>query len=614
MSAAPPIAALDQARIGFGGRALFEALSFGIGKGERVALVGANGSGKSTVLKALAGAIDLDAGKRFLQPGLSVALLAQEPDFSGFDRLADFVAGDHAPAHRAAALLDRLGLDGARDPAGLSGGEARRAALARSLAAEPDLLLLDEPTNHLDLPSIEWLEALLLDFSGALVFVSHDRAFLRRISSRVLWLDRGRLHELDAGFERFEEWSAEILESEEREARRLDKRIEAETYWYNRGITARRRRNEGRRRQLMALRAERAGRILQPGRAALAADTAPAGGQLVIEAKNIAKSIEGRPILHGFSTRIMRGDRIGIVGANGAGKTTLLRLLLGETPPDRGSIRWGTKLISAYFDQRRAALAEDATLWRTLAPEGGDSIMVRGVQKHVVGYLGEFLFDERQALMPVSRLSGGERARLLLARLFAAPSNLLVLDEPTNDLDLESLDLLEEVLAGYDGTVLLVSHDRDFLDRLVTSIIVMPGDGSAIERAGGYSDLPPDLHPRMRPAGVKRPARLAKPAAPREPKARRMSYNEQRELERLPVAIERLSAQLAALEAELADPGFYKRDRQSYEEAAARLGNTRRDLAAAEERWLELEAQRETYESREMDERGEAAPARKAKR
>src|SRR5579871_6277666 len=594
MSAAPPIAALDQARIGFGGRALFEALSFGIGKGERVALVGANGSGKSTVLKALAGAIELDAGKRFLQPGLAVALLAQEPDFSGFKRLADFVAGDHAPAHRAAALLDRLGLDGARDPAGLSGGEARRAALARSLAAEPD--------------------PLLLDYSGALVFVSHDRAFLRRISSRVLWLDRGRLHELDAGFDRFEAWSAEILESEEREARRLDKRIEAETYWYNRGITARRRRNEGRRRQLMALRAERAGRILQPGRAALAADAAPAGGQLVIEALDIAKSIEGRAILRGFSTRIMRGDRIGIVGANGAGKTTLLRLLLGETPPDSGHIRWGTKLVSAYFDQRRAALAEDATLWRTLAPEGGDSIMVRGVQKHVVGYLREFLFDERQALMPVSRLSGGERARLLLALLFARPSNLLVMDEPTNDLDLDTLDLLEEVLADYDGTVLLVSHDRDFLDRLVSSVIVMAGDGSAIERAGGYSDLPADLHPRMRPSAAKRPARPAKPAAVREPKARRMSYNEQRELERLPAAIERLSAQLASLELELADPGFYKRDRQGYEDAAARLGNMRRDIAAAEERWLELEGQRETYESREADERNESAPARKAKR
>lgn len=593
MPASPPIAALRGARLTFGGRPLFSDIDFGIGRGERVALVGANGSGKSTILKLLAGAMELDGGSRFLQPGVRVGLLAQEPDFAGFASLADFVAADGSESHRVAALLDRLGLEGGRDPAGLSGGESRRAALARALAGDPDLLLLDEPTNHLDLPTIEWLEEMLQGFQGALLFVSHDRTFLRRLSTRVLWLDRGRLHELDAGFDRFETWSQELIEREEREAQRLEKRIATETYWYLRGVTARRSRNEGRRRRLQALRAERAQRILRPGRARLAAEAAPAGGQLVIEATDLAKSFGGRAILTDFSTRILRGDRIGIIGSNGAGKTTLLKLLLGEMAPDSGSIRHGTNLMSAYFDQKRAPLAEDATLWETLAPAGGDSIMVRGVQKHVVGYLREFLFDERQALMPVSRLSGGERARLLLARLFAGPSNLLVMDEPTNDLDLETLDLLEEVLADYDGTVLLVSHDRDFLDRLVTSVIVMAGDGTAVEHAGGYSDLPRPAP--AKPASAKPSASAAPERRPRAPQ--RLSYKEQRELDGLPAAIDKLHSDIGRLETALGDPGLYGRDRPRYEAIAARLAGARQELAAAEERWLELEAKREALES-----------------
>jgi ATP-binding cassette subfamily F protein uup len=591
MAASPPIALLREARLTFGGRPLFSGIGFAIARGERVALVGANGSGKSTILRVLAGQMDLDGGTRFIQPGLSVGVLAQEPDFAGFRSLADFVAADGAPAHRVAALLDRLGLDAARNPAELSGGEGRRAALARALAGDPDLLLLDEPTNHLDLPTIEWLEELLLGFAGALMFISHDRAFLRRLATKVLWLDRGRLHELDDGFEKFDDWSRELIEREEREAARLDKRIAAESYWYLRGVTARRSRNEGRRRRLQALRAERARRILRPGRAALASEAAPMGGQLVIEATGIAKRFCERILLRDFSTRILRGDRIGIVGANGVGKTTLLKILLGELAPDQGTLRHGTNLMPAYLDQRRAPLQEDATLWQTLAPGGGDSIMVRGVQKHVVGYLREFLFDERQALMPVSRLSGGERARLLLARLFARPSNLLVMDEPTNDLDLDTLDLLEEVLADYDGTVLLVSHDRDFLDRLVSSVIVMAGDGSAIEHAGGYSDLPRIAAPRPEPA---------KPAAKvpaREPRARttaRLSFNEQRALESLPGEIERLMAEIARAETELADPA--KRERHAIAGIAGRLAEARQKLTAAEERWLELEAKREAAE------------------
>src|SRR5215472_3530072 len=598
MAPSPPIAALRGARLTFGGRPLFADIDLGIGRGERVALVGANGSGKSTILKLLAGSMEVDAGSRFLQPGLRIGLLAQEPDFTRFANLADFVGADGAEAHRVAALLDRLGLDGTRDPAGLSGGESRRAGLARALAGDPDLLLLDEPTNHLDLPTIEWLEEMLQGFQGALLFVSHDRAFLRRLSTRVLWLDRGRLYELDAGFDRFEAWSQELIEREEREAQRLEKRIATETYWYLRGVTARRSRNEGRRRRLQALRAERAQRILRPGRAKLASETAPASGQLVIEAVDLAKRFGARVLLKDFSTRILRGDRIGIIGPNGAGKTTLLKLLLGEIAPDSGSIRHGTNLIPAYFDQRRAPLAEDATLWEMLAPACGDSIMVRGVQKHVVGYLREFLFDERQALMPVSRLSGGERARLLLARLFASPSNLLIMDEPTNDLDLETLDLLEEALADYDGTVLLVSHDRDFLDRLVASVIVMTGDGSAIEHAGGYSDLPPGAlrkAPPVKPASARAAASPALERRPRMPQ--RLSYKEQRELDALPAAIEGLHGDIAALEQALADPALYGRDRAGYEAKAARLATAKRELAAAEERWLELEGKREALDA-----------------
>jgi ABC transport system ATP-binding/permease protein len=585
---------LRGARLTFGGRPLFADIGFGIARGERVALVGANGSGKSTILKGLAGAMDLDAGTRYIQPGLAIRILAQEPDFSGFRHLADFIGADGAPAHKVASLLDRLSLDGTRQPTELSGGESRRAVIARALAGDPDLLLLDEPTNHLDLPTIEWLEEMLLGFAGAMMFVSHDRAFLKRLATRMLWLDRGRLHELDDRFDKFEAWSKELIEREEREAARLDKRIATESYWYLRGVTARRSRNEGRRRRLQALRAERAGRILRPGRANLASEAAPVGGQLVIEAQDIAKNFGDRVLLRGFSTRIMRGDRIGIVGANGVGKTSLLKMLLGELPPDSGRLRHGTNLVPAYFDQRRAPLAEDATLWQTLAPDGGDSIMVRGVQKHVVGYLREFLFDERQALMAVSRLSGGERARLLLARLFAQASNLLVMDEPTNDLDLDTLDLLEEVLADYDGTVLLVSHDRDFLDRLVGSVIVMAGDGTAVEHAGGYSDLP-----RLAPA---RSTPTKAPATARAPRSRtttRLSFNEQRALDRLPAEIDRLMAEIARSESELADPAIHRRDHAAYAEIAQRLAEAKRSLTAAEERWLELEAKRESGERKE---------------
>ncbi len=476
-----PLVALAQARIRFGERPVVNGAEIGLAQGERACLVGRNGAGKSTLLKALAGEVELDGGVRFLQPGARIAYLPQEPRPAQGACVADHVAGGlfgerDAADHRVAALLDRLSLEGARPAAELSGGEARRADLARALVGMPDILLLDEPTNHLDLPTIEWLEEELSGLAAGILMISHDRAFLARLTRRTFWLDRGSLRMLERGFPAFEAWAEEMLAEVEAAAHRLDRRIEAETRWYHRGVTARRTRHEGRRRAREALRRVRRERIRPTGGARLAAAAAAPGGRLVIEATDISKSFAApdgpRPVLRGFSTRILRGERVGIIGPNGAGKTTLLNLLTGRMAPDGGSLRLGTNLQMLVFDQRRESLEPERSLWKTLAPDG-DSVMVRGEPRHVVAYLRDFLFEERQALQPVKSLSGGERSRLLLARLFARPSNLLVMDEPTNDLDLDTLDLQEEVLADYAGTLLLVSHDRDFLDRLVTSVIAL---------------------------------------------------------------------------------------------------------------------------------------------
>jgi ABC transport system ATP-binding/permease protein len=597
-----PLVALTEARISFGGRPLVDGAAIALGRGERACLVGRNGAGKSTLLKALAGEIELDGGARFLQPGTRVSYLPQEPRPALGATVADHAAGGlpspDPQDHRVAALLDRLSLDGARPVAGLSGGEARRADLARALAGEPDILLLDEPTNHLDLPTILWLEEELASLTAGLLMISHDRAFLSRLTRRSFWLDRGRVLMLERGFPDFEAWAEELAEQEGAAAHRLDKRIEAETRWYNRGITARRKRNEGRRRALDALRRQRRERIRAQGRAKLAAVAAEPGGRLVIEAASISKSFpapEGpRAVLRDFSTRILRGDRVGIIGPNGAGKTTLLKLLTGQMPPDSGAVRLGTNLEMLLFDQKRESLDPELSLWKTLAPSG-DSVMVDGEPRHVVAYLRDFLFEERQALQPVKSLSGGERSRLLLARLFARPSNLLVMDEPTNDLDLDTLDLLEEVLADYPGTLLLVSHDRDFLDRLVTSVIALEGDGRAAEYPGGYSDYlrqrpaPPEPQPR------KAPVRTG--PAPRAERKERLSFKEQRELEELPARLDALSGEIAALERRLAEPDFYGRDPHGFAAATARLSAATAERAEAEERWLELEEKRERLAS-----------------
>ncbi|MGE0426337.1 MAG: ABC-F family ATP-binding cassette domain-containing protein [Reyranellaceae bacterium] len=595
--AAPPLLALNDARYRIGDQVILDGASLGVGRGERLCLVGRNGAGKSTLLRLLAGEIQPDSGERFMQPGARVGTLPQEPDLSPYDSVAHYVAAGLADAHgpedhRVAAVLDELRLDGAALPSSLSGGEARRAALARVLAAEPDVLLLDEPTNHLDLPTIEWLEARLEAWHGGYVLISHDRRFLSRLAKAVLWLDRGVVRRLDESFDRFEAWSDAILEREETERHKLDRLIERETAWAGKSIRARRTRNEGRLRQLKELRELRRTQIAQTGRVKMEAGTAEQGGTLAIEAKNISKRFGERLIVSDFSTRILRGHRVGLIGRNGAGKTTLLRMLIGELTPDSGTVRLGVNLVPVVIDQRRVQLDPASTPWKVLA-DVNDHVMVRGRPLHVMSYLREFLFRDDQARQPVGTLSGGERNRLLLAKALAAPSNLLVLDEPTNDLDADTLDLLQETLADYDGTVLLVSHDRDFLDRLVTSTIAMEGDGTAVEYAGGYSDYLLQRPPPKETPVVSRPAPRTDTPPPRSESRRKLSYKQQRALDELPSRIETLQAEIAALNTKLADATLYARDPATFNTAMTKLSTTQSALTAAEDEWLELETLRE---------------------
>ncbi len=604
MAPPAPITALQGVSVTFGGRPLFESIDVSIGRGDRVCLVGRNGSGKSTLLKVLAGQILPDAGALFVQPGARVAYLPQEPDFTGCATVQDYVvqglpADEQDEAHRVDAVLDRLQVVGDRDPRTLSGGESRRTALARTLVGNPDVMLLDEPTNHLDLPTIEWLEEELLAYRGGLLLISHDRSFLNRLAKRTLWLDRGTVRATERGFSEFETWQAEIFESEEAAAHKLDRKIEAETKWMREGISARRTRNMGRVRNLQALRGDRADRIRGGQQAKLAVAEAERGGRLVIEATGISKSFQSdtgpKTIVQGFSTRILRGDRLGLIGPNGAGKSTLLKMLTGQLEPDEGVIKLGTNLDTAYFDQRREGLDPEDTIRKVLCPFGGDAVMVNGQSRHVVGYIKDFLFDTRQLDSPVKSLSGGERNRLLLARLFAKPSNMMILDEPTNDLDMDTLDLLEDVLGDYQGTLLLVSHDRDFLDRLVTSTIALEGDGTATEYAGGYSDYLNQRPTKTPTAPAAKPKAAAPSVAPAKPRGK-LSYKDQRELDELPTRMDALSAEIAKLESALADPDLFTRNPAKFQKTSEQLHAKQSDLAAAEERWLELEALREELE------------------
>ncbi len=597
---APPLLLLKDVRLTFGGQPLLDGAEISVSAGERLGLVGRNGSGKSTLLKIAAGAVEADDGSRFVQPGATIRYLPQEPDLSGFATLRAYVDAGLAPGddpYRGAYLLEALGLSGDSPTDKLSGGEARRAALARSLAPEPDILLLDEPTNHLDLPAIEWLEAELKSSRSALVLISHDRRFLQNLTRTTLWLDRGRTRRLDQGFAAFEAWRDELLAQEERDRHKLDRKIEMEKDWLRYGVTARRKRNQGRMRALETLRETRRNARRAQGSVQLTVTEAESSGALVIEAKRVSKAFGDRPIVSDFSVRIARGDRVGLVGANGAGKTTLLNLLTGALPPDEGTVRIGANVAIATIDQRRASLDPDTTLRDALTGGRGDTVEVGGQTKHVVSYMKDFLFAPEQAGSPVRALSGGERGRLLLARALAQPANLLVLDEPTNDLDLETLDLLQEMIADYPGTILLVSHDRDFLDRTVGSVIVAEGDGRWVEYAGGYGDMV-----AQRGRGID-PRASAEPSAPRErapaaapasaPARKKLSFKDQHALETLPARIAALEAEIARLESRLADPALYVSDPAAFASASEALSQAQHERAAAEDRWLELEMLRE---------------------
>jgi ATP-binding cassette subfamily F protein uup len=602
-----PLLQISGIGLGFGAGPLFDDLDLVIQPGDRLALVGRNGSGKSTLLRVMAGLVEPDRGSRVCGPGVQVGYLEQDPDFAPFDLLGDFAAAGLAEADRwrVAAAAEGLGLDLSRAAAHASGGERRRAALARLVASEADLLLLDEPTNHLDIAAIEWLERWLDGHRGGYVVISHDRAFLRRTTRGTLWIDRGAVRRSDRGFERFEEWRETVWAEEDALRHKLDRRIKAESRWAVEGISARRKRNQGRLRALEAMRAERDAQIRRQGVAALGLDAAPASGQRVIEAREVAKSFAGRQIVRDLSLRVTRGDRVAIMGPNGAGKTTLLNLLTGALAPDRGTVTLGRGIQMAVFDQARAALDPAASLADSLTldpllgvPGRSDQVMVRGEPRHVVGYLKDFLFDEGQARAPVRALSGGERARLLLARIMAMPSNLLVLDEPTNDLDVETLDLLQEVLGDYDGTVLFVSHDRDFVDRVATLTIVMGGDGRLAVHAGGWSDalaqrasLAPAAAAAAPGTAPPAPARaVAAPAPTAQPKARPdgLSFSERHRLAALPAEIDRLGAEIAKLVSLVSEPDLYARDPARFAKATEALSARQAALAAAEDEWLSL--------------------------
>jgi ATP-binding cassette subfamily F protein uup len=583
-----PILSLRDMSLSFGGKPLFEGISVSLSKGDKVCLVGRNGCGKSTLLKCLSGFFDIDKGERFSQPGIIIKYLAQDVALPSDKTVFEFVMQPGAEAFMAESILGKLGVSGDRLMGSLSGGERRRVALAQVLAVESDILILDEPTNHLDLPAIEWLETYLNQYKGGLVVISHDRTFLENISKSIWWLDRGKLHFHSKGFKDYDAWSERILEDEERQLERLESRLRLENEWLHRGVTARRKRNQGRLRRLYELRGEKKEHLSgQIGKAKLGGVEGDFGSKMVCEVDKISKSFGNLQIIKSFTTRIIKGERIGIIGPNGAGKTTLLKLFIGKLQPDSGTVKIGTNIHLIYFDQMRETLKPTDTVWQTLCPQGGDQVMVQGKPRHVVSYLKDFLFNERQVRGQVSILSGGEKNRLALAKALAQTGNLLVLDEPTNDLDMDTLDLLVDFLSDYDGTLLLVSHDRDFLDKLTTSIIVIEENGFVNEYVGGYSDYIRQKPEAILEAAVKKVSFTPKNSTPST--KTRLSYNQKRELEQLPAVINSLSEDINIIETKLADSSFYEKHLQDFLKLTTQLAEKRQQLDQAELRWLELE-------------------------
>ncbi|MCL4126398.1 UNVERIFIED_CONTAM: hypothetical protein GTU68_032558 [Idotea baltica] len=596
--ATPPILTLSDIHLTFGGDPVFAGLSLSIHDGDRMCLVGRNGSGKSTLMKVMAKLIEPDNGDRFLRPGKAVGYMDQHPDLAAYPTLGDYARSDllETDFYKVEIVAEGLKLDLDRTPATASGGERRRAALCKIVAEEPDLMLLDEPTNHLDIQAIEWLEDHLKQTNQAFVLISHDRAFLRSLTRGTLWVDRGVVRNNPKGFEAFEDWRDTVFEEEDQQRHKLNRLIKAEARWAVEGISARRKRNQGRVRRLADLRDQRAGQITRKGAAAMVLDSGQKSSKLVLEALDISKQFGDRTIIRDFSLKVTRGQRIALVGPNGVGKTTVLNMLTGELAPDTGSVRMGQKLLPAIFDQNRSALRPEMSLWDSLTedPELGvsgknDQIMVRGMPRHVVGYLKEYLFDENQARGPVSVLSGGEKARLLLARIMAKESNLLILDEPTNDLDVETLDLMQEILDGYDGTVLLVSHDRDFLDRIATTTIALEGDGNATVYAGGWSDYQSQRRAVAKAEKAKKKKQKQEPVAQKStPIDAKLSFTEAHRLKILPAEIERLQAEIAKLETFLSDPELFVKEPLKFQKATDGLVERNTALQNAEDEWLEL--------------------------
>ncbi len=588
----PPIFAFENLALQQGGGWLFQDIDLFIGARDRLALIGRNGAGKTTLMKLVAGTVEADKGNRVVVPGTNIVMLEQDPDVSAFDRLVDFAihGAKGPPEYAVRAIADQLGINLDREAKTASGGEKRRAAICRALASEPDLLLLDEPTNHLDLAAIEWLEDWLTRYRGAFMVISHDRTFLTRLTRQTFWLDRGLLRRNEIGFGGYDAWTERVYAEDARNADRLDAKLKIEAHWLERGVTARRKRNQGRLAKLWEMRAARAAMIGPQGTAKLAAASDDSKTKTVINAENVGKSFGDRTIIKDFTLRIQRGDRIGIVGANGTGKTTLIRMLTGETEPDTGSITLSPTLTGIVIDQQRKLLTPEKRVRDVLA-DGSDWIDVRGVRKHVQGYLKEFLFDPALIEARIGSLSGGEQSRILLAREFAREANLLVLDEPTNDLDLETLDLLQEVIADYDGTVLIVSHDRDFLDRTVNLTLGLDGSGHVDIIAGGYADWEEKRDKRDKPTAKKTEKTvLAEPAsaAPSMPKKVKLSYKDQRDYDLLPKRIAEIDAEIAAAEQEMSDPALYTQKPARFAELTSKTESLRAEKDAAEERWLEL--------------------------